>query len=925
MKKIYVVLLLLISQQVLSQHVSSGIGKWKLGLNVGVTWQTADVHKDLFHLGYGATLEYALYEKRSSYFGFSLRGRFLQGKTSGYNYLSTDEPISNNAINGTVDTSINYSLSPLYLNNRTSYNEFSLEAMLKWNKLYQNHGILFYLYLGGGFTSHKVETDQLDMNGFTYDYSFINNNNGSNTVLETKAIQDGDFETELDHPDYNTLVFTPAVGVGLGFRITPGVDFAFEHKVSLPQTDLFDGQIHDSGDPSFIQDIYHYTSVGLIFSIVGGHTEPESYSPPVEPTEPIVTTPLTTTGPVKPIITIKQPITNTFNTPNCKVEIIAKIENVSEQKDITFYHNGNKVPSYKYFFSPTTFKSTVELVEGNNNFKIVAKNGALTDTEEFSLKCNNVSTIDICHKKSDGTSITLNIKESEWSSHEAHGDSKGACAEKQITICHNISGQSGKTQTINIDESKWAIHKSHGDYLGDCQEKKMIAICHNGQPLTINEKDWATHAAHGDIKGPCPQVKMITICHVPSTGNKRQTLSIPENEWIVHQAHGDVKGTCPSVEPITTICHKNANGTKTTMTVPEFRWNEHFSHGDAKGSCPESSFIICHKDASGKKQNISIYESSWATHAAHGDTRGACPTVEKQITICHKIPGQAGKTITMTIPESKWLIHKSHGDEFGSCKEEPMIAICHQSNGRKANLMIKESEWASHAAHGDIKGNCPVIEEQITICHNIPGQRGKTETITIPASKWLLHKSHGDVKGTCAPIDNDIQICHHSGNTLIQMTIKESQWAQHAAHGDTKGICPKDNSTTDPVDPVDPGNGGGTGTGVGNTNITICHHPPGNPTNTQTISIPMSAWKAHEAHGDTKGICPKDNSTSDPTGTGGGTGSPNNKITICHHPPGNPTNTQTIQISPSAWRAHEAHGDTKGACNTSGKTKKKKN
>ena len=49
--------------------------------------------------------------------------------------------------------------------------------------------------------------------------------------------------------------------------------------------------------------------------------------------------------------------------------------------------------------------------------------------------------------------------------------------------------------------------------------------------------------------------------------------------------------------------------------------------------------------------------------------------------------------------------------------------------------------------------------------------------------------------------------------------------------------------------------------------ITICHHPPGNPTNTQEIEIPLSAWPAHQAHGDTQGPCP--------TGTGNGNGNGN--------------------------------------------------
>jgi hypothetical protein len=38
------------------------------------------------------------------------------------------------------------------------------------------------------------------------------------------------------------------------------------------------------------------------------------------------------------------------------------------------------------------------------------------------------------------------------------------------------------------------------------------------------------------------------------------------------------------------------------------------------------------------------------------------------------------------------------------------------------------------------------------------------------------------------------------------------------------------------------------------------------------------------------------------------------KITICHIPPGNPSNAHKITIDESAWPAHEAHGDTKHLC-----------
>ncbi len=38
------------------------------------------------------------------------------------------------------------------------------------------------------------------------------------------------------------------------------------------------------------------------------------------------------------------------------------------------------------------------------------------------------------------------------------------------------------------------------------------------------------------------------------------------------------------------------------------------------------------------------------------------------------------------------------------------------------------------------------------------------------------------------------------------------------------------------------------------------------------------------------------------------------KIEICHRPPGNPGNAKTLEVAPSALRAHLAHGDTEGPC-----------
>lgn len=51
------------------------------------------------------------------------------------------------------------------------------------------------------------------------------------------------------------------------------------------------------------------------------------------------------------------------------------------------------------------------------------------------------------------------------------------------------------------------------------------------------------------------------------------------------------------------------------------------------------------------------------------------------------------------------------------------------------------------------------------------------------------------------------------------------------------------------------------------------------------------------------------------TGTGTGTGA-EQQMTICHIPPGNPSKKKTLTVGSSAWPAHQAHGDTEGACAT---------
>ena len=140
--------------------------------------------------------------------------------------------------------------------------------------------------------------------------------------------------------------------------------------------------------------------------------------------------------------------------------------------------------------------------------------------------------------------------------------------------------------------------------------------------------------------------------------------------------------------------------------------------------------------------------------------------------------------------------------------------------------------------------------------------------------------------------NNTITICHYPpGNTdnPQQLQIPLSAWEAHQAHGDVLGPCPV---VEDPADDM----------------ITICHYPPGNTDNPQQLQIPLSAWKAHQAHGDVLGPCPDEEPINEPPPPD------EDKITICHYPPGNKKNPQQLEIPISAWPAHQAHGDVLGPC-----------
>jgi hypothetical protein len=694
-----------------------------------------------------------------------------------------------------------------------------------------------------------------------------------------------------------------------------------------------------------------------------------------------------------PFVTILNPQSSPETTKQPSYSFKAQVKNIIDRNQLEVKFNGMGVSNFNFDGANGIVDFSSNLAPGSNNiFEVKATNTAGSHSANGIVKHEQTLTMTICHRKDRVNFETITISESEWPAHQAHGDYQGTCKEQgsdpgavdpDITICHN---NKGLKQTITIKQSHWATHQAHGDVMGACQVDPGsnvgldpdITICHNNkglkQTITIKQSQWATHQAHGDVMGACqvdPGSNVgldpdITICH--NNKGLKQTITIKQSQWATHQAHGDVMGACQSdggsnvgLDPDITVCH-NENGKKQTITIKQSQWATHQSHGDVLGTCPrelpgneiglDPDLVICHQNGDGTQTKMTIKQSQWAAHQAHGDFQGGnCATTNTNTTIpngveiCHKNPD--GSYVTLIINGTDWAAHRAHGDILGKCQttvvppEDKKITICHIPPGNNQNpqtIEIPESAWPAHQAHGDTKGAC-VPEKKITICHIPPGNNQNPQTIEISENAWPAHQAHGDTKGACVPTntttnnpggnnnsnnnppeDKKITICHiPPGNNQNPQTIEipESAWPAHQAHGDTKGAC------------------------VPEKKITICHIPPGNNQNPQTIEISENAWPAHQAHGDTKGACVPTSTTTNNPGNGNnnnqGSGNPGNsggntkggdkKITICHIPPGNNQNPQTIEIPESAWPAHEAHGDTKGPCsqklNTGGEGKGK--
>lgn len=420
MKKLYILLLTIISLNSFAQKdkdYSRYYNSWRLGLNIGAAWQTAD-YRSRAGIAGGLTLEKGFAENATNFFSFAIRGRYLAANTYGMDYNRNYGVSNNPAYNGTYDPKVNFLDSVtagrqyVYDNYKTTLYEGSLELQVSFNRLRERTHVILNLWGGVGITSYRAKSDLLDGNGKQYDFSKVDSSGNRSSVLSSyNSLIDKKYESyAYGSRNGNLITFSPSAGIGLGYQFSPGFSLLLEYKVTFPQgsnADLLDGKLSRNSDAiAGSNDYYHYAGINFLFTLRGKKktTTPKDetvYTNTVVPVEPVVpvqsVTPtasvapqntVATTVPVTepaPVISYITPPVNGQVVAGQQYKIAAQILNVSNANQIQLRFNGTGYNNF--LFNPQThiLEFNTALNVGSNSIQIMASNGGGTDSRSSSV------------------------------------------------------------------------------------------------------------------------------------------------------------------------------------------------------------------------------------------------------------------------------------------------------------------------------------------------------------------------------------------------------------------------------------------------------------------------------------------------------------------------------------------------------------
>jgi hypothetical protein len=416
MKKLYFLIAFSISLISISQNdYSRYYNSWRLGLNLGGAWQTAD-YRSCWGMAGGITLEKGFHENATNIFSLAIRGRYLAANTYGMDFNRNYDVKGNDAYNGKYDSKVNFVDSVsfgkqyVYDNYKMKLGEGSLELQITFNRLRERTHVLFNLWGGIGFTSYQTKSDLLDGSGNIYDFSLVDSTGNKTKALNTyNGLIDKKYESyAYGSKNGNLFTFSPSLGIGLGYQFSPGFSMLWEYKVTFPQgtnADLLDGKLAANRDFFGSNDYYHYTGLNLLFTLRGKKKtktpkDESVYTNTVVPTQTVVAptnsviapptnTVVTNTQPTvtapKPIISFITPPVNGHVVTVAPYKISAQILNVASANQIQFKFNGVAYTNFSFNTQTHILEYNSTLNIGSNAIQIIATNAGGQDNKSTTV------------------------------------------------------------------------------------------------------------------------------------------------------------------------------------------------------------------------------------------------------------------------------------------------------------------------------------------------------------------------------------------------------------------------------------------------------------------------------------------------------------------------------------------------------------
>ena len=606
-----------------------------------------------------------------------------------------------------------------------------------------------------------------------------------------------------------------------------------------------------------------------------------------------------------PVIALTTPTTSSLTVRTASFPFSFKTQHIAAKTNVVITLNGQNISSFTYNATTGIGAANVGLIPGVNTIVIASSNSCGTDTETITVNYDNCvpPTLAITNPTMNNATFT-NPQIS------------------LVAVAQNITSKQGVTLTMNGQSiSNFTLNTANG---------QIQAGLNLNQGLNV--------IAVSVVNGCGTDIKTINVNYSPCVQPSIQMTNPTMNGSTVNSPLFALTGIFQNISNAQSITIQQNGRPLTGVTFnPQtglFAANVTLNTGlntftisvvNACGTANETVMInytapvnntpqmitICHYPPgnTGNPQTIEIPLAAWPAHQAHGDVLGPCPVVNPTPPCNPPIiqvtnPTQNGQTVnqmSFIITASIANITTNQGISYVVNGRPTSFSFVNGAFSNTVNLATGWNTFIITATNGcgsvtetiTLNYTAPAnnTPQMITICHYPPGNNGNPQTLEIPLASWPAHQAHGDVLGPC-PVVNPTPPCNPP---TIQVTnpAQSGQIVQQAVFNITANVANAATMTCVVNGDVIPSNFALTNgsfslpvnlTNGMNTIVLTAVNACG--TDTETLTVNYTA--------------PAENSTQ--------------KVTICHYPPGNSGNPQTIEIPLSAWPAHQAHGDVLGPC-----------